>query len=69
MKLPSNVTAILDRPMGRKEFLKHIGMAGLFVVGAGFIAKALGGAFQQSQLNNPTDNNLASAYGRSTYGR
>ncbi len=42
MKLPSSINDLLQKPMDRKEFLKHVGVAGLLVVGGGFIAKSLG---------------------------
>jgi len=65
MKVPPNVDSLLNRPMNRGEFLRHVGVASLFLLGAGFIVKSMN-VFDQT--TEPHANRSGSAYGVSSYG-
>jgi hypothetical protein len=61
MQLPQSVKNILDKPMDRKDFLKHVGIASLVVMGGGTILKSLNGVSQTA--NTPKHSYGSSAYG------
>ena len=64
MNTPIQVNELLEKPMDRREFLKNVGIAGLFVMGGGSIVDFM---YQQKQ---PRQVAIAktSAYGASRYG-
>ena len=66
MKTPTAITAILNKPMDRGEFLKHIGVAVLLAVGGGMIMQALGGMKKLGLEQNAQQSSLG--YGSSAYG-
>lgn len=72
MKTPQIVRDILQKPMDRKDFLKHIGIAGLFVMGGGVILKSLVNFSEFDKQNNSrlvaTGGGRRNIYGRSSYG-
>lgn len=65
MKIPTSITKLMNKPMDRKEFLKHIGVASLLVAGGGFIAKSLN-IFNDQKVSNKTAGGYG--YGASVYG-
>lgn len=58
---------ILDKPMDRKDFLKHIGVGALFVAGGGMILNAV--KLQELSSQKPQLADKSSyGYGASAYG-
>ena len=41
MNTPIQVNELLEKPMDRREFLKNVGIAGLFVMGGGTIVRSI----------------------------
>ena len=66
MKVPTQVSDLLDKEMDRKEFLKHVGIASLVVLGAGTIIRSLEGVFGASGSSKGMA--LGDTYGASVYG-
>ncbi|MEO5948997.1 MAG: hypothetical protein ABIP74_01210 [Candidatus Saccharimonas sp.] len=64
--IKENFTAILNKEMDRKEFLRYIAAAGLVVAGAGTLMQSLLN-LDRSHKAQPT-NLSASGYGASSYG-
>lgn len=60
--MKSNIIKILDKPMDRKDFLKHIGVGSLFVFGGSMIWQGLQEASKQPA------GKTAAGYGASAYG-
>jgi hypothetical protein len=58
-----NLQELFDKPMTRNEFLTHIGMAFLVLIGVKGLLDHLGGTSSGSQVNQSS-----SAYGSSRYG-
>ena len=63
MKTPESITALLQKPMDRRDFIQHIGVALLLATGGGMIIRSLGGLRGQSE-SKPS----AGGYGSSAYG-
>jgi hypothetical protein len=67
MKIPQSVNALLEKPMDRRDFLKHIGLGLLLASGVGSIIRSLGqlstGGKQASSAQLS-----AAGYGASVYG-
>ena len=68
MKLPSTINKALQKPMDRREFFKHIGIAGLLVVGGGLVAKSAGDLIGLNASSESAKSNRSLAYGASPYG-
>jgi len=64
--IKENFTAILNKEMDRKEFLRYVAAAGLVVAGAGTLMQSL---LNLDRSNKSKPANLsASGYGTSAYG-
>ena len=62
MKIPQSVNALLEKPMDRRDFLKHIAIGRLLASGASSIIRSLG-------QGSPTGKRVSAAgYGASVYG-
>lgn len=71
MQTPQPVKDFLRRPMDRREFFRHVGVAGLFVVGGGLVARSIadlmgGGVQPGSQQQTMAVRSFA--YGTRAYG-
>lgn len=64
MKIPTALNELLQKPMDRKEFLKHTAAMTLFVAGGGMIAQSL---VKGIRLDQGTKS-VAAGYGASAYG-
>ncbi len=64
MKVPTALNELLQKPMDRKEFLKHTAAATLFVAGGGVLVQSLLKGVKLGQ----TTSSVAGGYGASTYG-
>ena len=53
--------SILNQPMDRAEFMKHVGVGAMFLFGGGMIARALG-------IGLTPQKSQAVGYGASVYG-
>ncbi|MFZ1801581.1 MAG: hypothetical protein WAW62_04135 [Candidatus Saccharimonas aalborgensis] len=62
MKIPQSVNALLEKPMDRRDFLKHIAIGLLLASGASSIIRSLG------QLSTTGKQVSAAGYGASVYG-
>lgn len=60
MSTPQVIADLLDKPMDRKDFLKHVGIGVLFVFGFGTIIKSISG------LNKLTSSQTRQSYGYGT---
>lgn len=68
MKTPHQLTELMNKPMNRQEFLKHLAVGALLVFGGGSIANALG-LPQRLGIGSPRDASPANyGYGASVYG-
>ena len=65
MKTPIALTSILQKPMDRRDFLKHIGVAILFAAGGGMIMNSIGG---MKKLGLDSSQGSKYGYGGSVYG-
>ncbi len=74
MKTPQVIKNLLDQPMDRGEFLRYMGVAGLFVMGGGMIAKSvmeLEGSKNSHEGNKTAltpNSRSARGYGLNVYG-
>lgn len=70
MKTPQQITHLLNKQMDRRDFLRHLAVGALMVVGGGVIAKSLGLpeklGFGQEQPSTMTFGYGSSAYGGSS---
>lgn len=60
------VKELLEKPMDRKDFLKHVGVGALFVAGGGMIFNAI--KLQQQADSKQLASNKSLGYGSSVYG-
>lgn len=63
------IKTLLNKPMDRKDFLKHVGVGALFVAGGGMILNAMN--LQQQRLvdSRPaTGKSYGYGYGAAVYG-
>ena len=67
MAIRHDLSALLDKKMDRKDFLKHVGVAVVAVTGVAAIAKTLAQSQQQS-LTKTSAATRSSGYGGSAYG-
>lgn len=67
MKIPTSITNLMNKPMNRKEFLKHIGVASILVAGGGFVAKSLN-IFSDQKTSNRVAGGYGFGYGSNVYG-
>lgn len=71
MKTPQFVIDIMEKPMDRRDFLKHVGVGSLMLLGGGIIVKSLGGFEALTGGETAKDNReskVGVGYGASTYG-
>ena len=68
MKQPQALQYLLSKPMTRQEFLRHIGVGGLLLVGGGFIVNAFGGLDKLISQPTAKTSGAGSGYGMSVYG-
>lgn len=66
MKLPAALNELFQKPMDRKEFLKHTAAMTLFVAGGGMIAQSLVKGMKIG--SNSGSVTSAAGYGASVYG-
>ena len=59
--MKQHLTQLLQKPMGRKEFLQHAGISVLMLFGGGLVTQALTGGQGRKSPN-------ATGYGASAYG-
>ncbi len=64
MKTPQVIADLLDKPMDRRDFLKHVGIGILFVFGFGTIIKSIGGL---EKLTGSRSSQQSYGYGMSAY--
>lgn len=64
MNLAPSIVELLEKPMDRKEFLRHMGVGALLIVGLGFLVRSsnLFTSNKSQQLG------VSGAYGMSPYG-
>lgn len=67
MKIPAALDELLQKPMDRKEFLKHTAAMTLFVAGGGMIAQSLVKGMKLSQGSGSVTT-VAAGYGANVYG-
>lgn len=66
MKTPASLNTLLQKPMDRRGFLKHVGVALLLAAGGGMVMQSLGGL---KKLGLESDqNSFKSGYGGNAYG-
>lgn len=53
--------SLLDKPMDRKGFLRHVGVGAMMVSGGGMVVRALNG-------NQAPQSRVSNGYGSSPYG-
>ena len=70
IKLPSQVQDLTEKPMDRKEFLKHTAAIAMFVAGGGMIVQSVlkGLKFGQNENQNQNQQSASMGYGSSAYG-
>lgn len=68
MNTPIQVNNLLEKPMDRREFLRHVGIAGLFVAGGGIIVRSVLDLMYQQKRPGRVAVNRPAAYGASRYG-
>ena len=68
MNTPIQVNELLEKPMDRREFLKNVGIAGLFVMGGGTIVRSIVDFMYQQKQPRQVAFAKTSAYGASRYG-
>lgn len=66
MKTPQVLQDLLDKPMTRQEFLRHVGVGSLLLMGGGMIVNSLGGF--EKLVGRPAKQQTVFGYGASAYG-
>jgi hypothetical protein len=60
----NNIQTILNKRMDRKEFIQHLGVGSLFLLGGGMFYQAIMNSQQQGKVSRAT----TKGYGASAYG-
>lgn len=68
MAIRQDLSALLDKKMDRKDFLKHVGVAVVAMTGVAAIARAFAQSQQQQSLSKTSAATPTSGYGGSAYG-
>lgn len=71
MKIPSSVNEFMQQPMDRKDFLKHLAVGAVMVMGGGMIVQSLGGMDKLGVGNGKQQGvkqSSGNGYGASVYG-
>ncbi|MDO4712332.1 MAG: hypothetical protein Q4B05_00240 [Candidatus Saccharibacteria bacterium] len=68
MKSVSPLQTLLQKPMTRQEFLTHIGVASLFLLGGGFIMRSLMELWRPGVAGTQSAQSTSFAYGLRSYG-
>lgn len=59
--MKKSITTLLEKPMDRKDFLRHAGVGAVMMMGGGLVVQALTNGGQRKRV-------AAAGYGSTTYG-